>query len=241
MWAGVYSSRYHKWNERFRPSLFAVAAYTDVTQLSFQNSVPKIQNVIEKRVWEKLSRFSVLGKHLETRRGSRPIHYHNAALYFIRAMDFVPYFWNERDGEKISTQLKPLHLATDLDAAAVCATLNSSLFYWWYIVLSDCRHVNLREIRNFPIGLAEMDVTLKERLSALTDELMADLKRHARRKETRYKATGRVVYDEFYPRHSKPIIDKIDRVLAQHYGFTDEELDFIINYDIKYRMGLGNA
>jgi hypothetical protein len=21
------------------------------------------------------------------------------------------------------------------------------------------------------------------------------------------------------------------------YGFTDEELDFIINYDIKYRMG----
>jgi hypothetical protein len=24
-----------------------------------------------------------------------------------------------------------------------------------------------------------------------------------------------------------------------YYGFTDEELDFIINYDIKYRMGLG--
>jgi len=28
-------------------------------------------------------------------------------------------------------------------------------------------------------------------------------------------------------------------LLAEHYGFTDEELDFIINYDIKYRMGLG--
>ena len=35
----------------------------------------------------------------------------------------------------------------------------------------------------------------------------------------------------------KPIIDKIDKVLAKHYGFTEEELDFIINYDIKYRMG----
>ena len=237
---GIYSSRYHKWNEEFRPYLFDVAVYTDVTQLSFQNSMPKIQNVIEKRIWEKLSRFSVLGRHLDTRRESRPIHYHNAARYFIRAMDFVPYFWNERDGEKISTQLKPLHLATDLDAAAVCAALNSSLFYWWYIVLSDCRHVNLREIRNFPIGLVQMDPGLKQRLSALTDELMADLKRHARRKETQYKATGRVVYDEFYPRHSKPIIDKIDSVLAEHYGFTDEELDFIINYDIKYRMGLGS-
>lgn len=36
---------------------------------------------------------------------------------------------------------------------------------------------------------------------------------------------------------SKPIIDEIDRVLANYYGLTDEELDFIINYDIKYRMG----
>jgi hypothetical protein len=26
-------------------------------------------------------------------------------------------------------------------------------------------------------------------------------------------------------------------VLAAHYGLTEEELDFIINYDIKYRMG----
>ena len=38
-------------------------------------------------------------------------------------------------------------------------------------------------------------------------------------------------------RFSKAIIDEIDRVLAEHYGFTEEGLDFIINYDIKYRMG----
>ena len=36
---------------------------------------------------------------------------------------------------------------------------------------------------------------------------------------------------------SKPIIDEIDKVPCKHYGFTEEELDFIINYDIKYRMG----
>jgi len=28
----------------------------------------------------------------------------------------------------------------------------------------------------------------------------------------------------------------LDCVLARPYGFADEELDFIINYDIKYRM-----
>ena len=45
------------------------------------------------------------------------------------------------------------------------------------------------------------------------------------------------VFESFNPSKSKPIIDEIDTVLARHYGFTDEELDFIINYDIKYRMG----
>ena len=28
-----------------------------------------------------------------------------------------------------------------------------------------------------------------------------------------------------------------DTVLAGHSGFTAEELDFILNYDIKYRLG----
>ncbi|WP_293965112.1 hypothetical protein [uncultured Porphyromonas sp.] len=42
---------------------------------------------------------------------------------------------------------------------------------------------------------------------------------------------------EYQKKLSKPIIDEIDKVLAEHYGFTEEELDFIINYDIKYRMG----
>ena len=41
----------------------------------------------------------------------------------------------------------------------------------------------------------------------------------------------------FAPGKSKAIMDDIDRILARHYGFTHEELDYIINYDIKYRMG----
>jgi hypothetical protein len=33
------------------------------------------------------------------------------------------------------------------------------------------------------------------------------------------------------------LIGKTVKVLAKHYCFTEEELDFIINYDIKYRIG----
>ena len=34
-----------------------------------------------------------------------------------------------------------------------------------------------------------------------------------------------------------PISGQIDRVLAQHNGFANEELDLIIKYDIKYHLG----
>ena len=29
----------------------------------------------------------------------------------------------------------------------------------------------------------------------------------------------------------------IERALTRHYGFTAKELDFILNYDTKYRLG----
>lgn len=51
------------------------------------------------------------------------------------------------------------------------------------------------------------------------------------------KGKGTTQTQSFKIKLSKPIIDEIDKVLAKHYGFTEEELDFIINYDIKYRMG----
>lgn len=39
----------------------------------------------------------------------------------------------------------------------------------------------------------------------------------------------------FRVNQSKSILDEIDRVLALHYGFTAEELDFILNYDVEAR------
>ena len=66
---------------------------------------------------------------------------------------------------------------------------------------------------------------------------MHDLAKNSDIRKIKYKSTGLVEMQKFFPKLSKPILDEIDIVLARHYGFTEEELDFIINYDIKYRMG----
>ncbi len=232
----VFSTQYHHWHEEARENLFTTLEYACVTSTKFHNSIPKMHSITELAILRKLQSFEALKKSfVAINRNS--LYFHNAPRYWIRALTFVPYFWNERGGESLSTQVKTLSFFSDSYANAVAAIINSSLFYWWFILLSDCRHLNMREIEAFPMGLDTLSEEYQSTLSNLCHELMDDYKKHAVRKETYYKTTGKVVYDEFSPRHSKLIIDEIDRVLAQHYGFTDEELDFIINYDIKYRMG----
>lgn len=89
----------------------------------------------------------------------------------------------------------------------------------------------------FPVSVDILVANYRTQLSRFNENLMNDLKHNSRERVYVYKTSGTVVYDEFYPKYSKPIIDEIDRVIARHYSFTDKELDFIINYDIKYRMG----
>jgi hypothetical protein len=74
-------------------------------------------------------------------------------------------------------------------------------------------------------------------LSKLGTALCKDLFKQATRKDQEYATTGSREQMIFIPSKSKSTIDQIDCLLAQNYGFTQEELDFVINYDIKYRMG----
>ncbi len=229
----LFSTRYHRWYHEYRPYLFNTLAYVPIMGINGLNSLPKAGFPIEQKIWGKLCNVQPLKLFLK---GSAKLYYHNAPRYWVRAMTFIPYFWNQRDGQQVSTQIKKLNLCSVDDAAAVGTVINSSLFYWWFILLSDCRHLNRREIENFLFDHENITDHLKELLVKHCRLLMADYKKHSSRKEAIYRSTGKVVYDEFYPRYSKPIIDGIDNILARYYRFSSEELDFIINYDIKYRM-----
>ena len=236
--ATLYATQYKRWFTETRSTLFQGIFYTDITNICLAGIFPKIADYVGKSIIDKLK--NTKKSFLSFKTGKFACRFHNSPQYWIRATDFVPYFWNERDGKKQSQQIKDLRFSKKEHTLAFCCLLNSSLFYWWFIISSDCRHLNMREIVNFSFNPENLNQTQLIQLSEITEELMEDYRNHANRKETNYKTTGKVVYDEFFPRHSKSIINKIDRVLAKHYGFTDEELDFIINYDIKYRMGLGN-
>lgn len=75
---------------------------------------------------------------------------------------------------------------------------------------------------------------LATKLSVLCDKLMEDYRAKSKIKETTYGATGKVKYREFYPKLSKRIIDEIDDVISQHYGFNVKEAEYIKNFGLKF-------
>ncbi|MFP3869178.1 MAG: Eco57I restriction-modification methylase domain-containing protein, partial [Desulfobacteraceae bacterium] len=227
----LYSTRYVKWFAEERPVLFDKLEFIKVLSKS-NHIIPKISTLLHQSIINKLLNQN---GNLGTNHGEHITYYHNAPVHWIRAHPFIPYFHSERDGEKISTQLKPLRFNSHNKAMAASAVLCSTLFYIWWITTSDCYHLNNREVYTFPIDLSNSEIVKK--LAEIAGKLMDDFITKSKRRVYNYKTSGRVEYDEFYPKLSKGIIDEVDNVLANYYGFTHEELDFIINYDIKYRMG----
>ena len=229
-----YTSKYNRWNAEARVILFESIAYIR-DKPYIDGVISKNQNAAFFEIFDKIKAESAINYNTQS---VFKIYYHNAPRYWIRATEFVPYFCNDKSGESLSTQIKVLSSASKPERDFFLGLLNSSLYYLWFIAFSDSRHLNVREISSFPhpkeyINRVEYYNCLRR--------LMTDYKANRYRKSTYYASTGNVEYDEYFPKLSKPIIDEIDTILAEHYGFTEEELDYIINYDIKYRMGLGGA
>lgn len=194
-------------------------------------SILKIRTSIENSIAEKVWNMSKTIQYFESSsRNNNYVYYGYGYGYFGKILNKKSYFWGENVKE--STGDKYYFINDEYDRDVFVGLLNSSLFYWFYINFSDGHNFTKTVIGAMPFEYGSC-----QRIKRAVEILMTDLEQCKGRKICNYKSTGRVEYDEYYPKLSKRYIDEIDKVLAKHYGFTDEELDFIINYDIKYRMG----
>ena len=231
--SNIFSTKYHHWYFEEREALFYSLKYTKINDLILENIIPKIGEPISLAIINKLTSQKPSILQFLVSSGSNLLHYHRSPRYWIRGMNFEQYFKSATRNRSIH-HFRDLHVTEPRMLKLIGATLNSSLFFFWFIVSGNARNLTGDDVKNFSIGQPS-NQTLME-VEKLFDELMTDYRRNSFiriRKDAEFQ--------EFNISASKPIIDEIDRVLAAHYGFTDEELDFIINYDIKYRMGRGEA
>lgn len=230
----LYTTKFLKWFNAERDALFCGFIAYGLSSGKGFDPFCKVGGRIDISIIEKCLKKKPLAR--DASKSGIQIYYHNAPVHWGKVFNFVPHFRVGQAMPQQSSHVKTLTLNDKKSANIVMCFLNSSFFYWFNWQFSNCRDLSAKDILRAPLEIASMSFLNVEKLQSLSHRLMADLKLH-KQLYSRVVDGIRTEFDSFYPAKSKPIIDEIDTALAHHYGFTEEELDFIINYDIKYRMG----
>jgi len=232
----VHTTAYYRWHREEFPNLFrARVCYAPAhTNFSiFPASLEKLGSAIEVSAFSRLARKNERLEAAVSSVTKHRVYYTRKFGYFLAFLDFVPRVTEMRTRKQVApSELKDLCFPSTAAVRTTVASLSSSTFFWFWNVLSDCRNLNRRDILSFPlnpIGLTEVE---RERMATLGERYLEALK------DASYEMQkSGLMLQTFEYSSTKPILDEIDTVLAGHYGFTAEELDFILNYDIKYRLG----
>lgn len=232
----VNTSKYNRWYSSERKNLFGNIKYVKNTYTKSNYGFFKIGLDIENRILKKLKNSDTKIENFIDATNDNILYYHGAVRYWIKSMNYLPYFVKNGVRQK-SSEYKMISLKRNISNNSLIAVINSSLFYWYWTISSDCRHLTKDNILSFPIDLGRLTKEKANVLDKLVDELMISYKKNSEPKVVNMKSVGEIEYAEFKPQKSKIIIDNIDKVLGEFLNFTQEEVEFIVNYDIRFRVG----
>jgi hypothetical protein len=136
-----------------------------------------------------------------------------------------------------STSNKTSFIGKDYSNYLVAALINSTTFWFYYASFYDLFNFKDYMIFAFPFSYNSADKNILNKLEVLGKDLMANYDKNVVVNEKFMKGKNQTAYFEsFNSRLAKNILDKIDFVLAEHYKFSKEEVEYITNYDVKYRF-----
>lgn len=228
----TYSTNYRKWASENRPSLMHQITYAEVPRNRDVAWVPKLSSQLEGSLLEKMRSLKKPLGRFKAKAKSGIYYRTTGGLYWKVFTDFAPGFkLNGNAGHSTRETMYPMR-NRDLVVPGI-ALLSSDLFWWWYTVTSNCRDLNPSDLDGFPVPDG---VLVDKELSLLGREYLDHIKSHSTWLTRVQKQTGTTQTQSFKIQESKGVIDKIDRRLGDLYGLSAEELDFIRNYDIKFRM-----
>ena len=232
----VRTTRYHKWYTEEFPTLFQLLQYEPVPGSLLNVVIPKLRSATEVGIYKKiLSQRQTLGSLIAPTPKKHRIYYKITGVgHWFTFTTSPPRFW--RDGvEGSSTRENSVCFSSSLMRDTAFCVLWSTLHYWLYQARTNCRDFNPSDLVS--VSIPESITNGVAHFEGLAKRITSRLEETSDVGSATYKVGGTVQYQRFSPASVKSIIDEIDRMLAKHYGLTDEEMDFIINYDIKYRMG----
>ncbi|HEY1348290.1 MAG TPA: DNA methyltransferase [Ktedonobacteraceae bacterium] len=231
----LYAAPYRHWYEAERAHLFSTLSYIRASIWEHTGMPLKSGTHLAETIFARLARhtgsaLSPGGQSQET-----AVWVHDGPTYWVRALPFEP---NSGRGSTRSSHYHRIPVGDQRAAFLLAAILSSSTFYLFYTLVSNGRDLGSKELQHFPLG--QLSPELAEELATL-GRLLARRLQDTAVQCVRHYASGEIVYEEYYPARAKVLLDEIDRVLARHYGFSEEEVDFLLHYKEKYRLGRDQA
>ena len=220
----LYSTKMHRRGNEFDlQRLIDNLNFVNVYGYTMTGRIPKIGCEMEKDILSKVIK-NIPIKTLYDNEGE-PIYYRTTGGRYFKVVTNYP---------TGSTKEKPLYFQKRLTNAIGCI-LSSSLAFWFYQIYSNNLDWKTYEIENFTIPqlLSENIIYLNK----LYSRYLIDIEAKANVRTTSGESTYNVdSFKEYKIVHSKAIIDEIDDYICPLYGLTQEETDFIKNYELEFRM-----
>jgi methylase of polypeptide subunit release factors len=224
----IKTSIVYRWNVNTRESLFPNVSYVQCDQSKQDNSL-KIGYDIEKGILKKYLKHKPISVLVsKSPIPNNAIHYRTAGGgYWVTILN-TPFLTTSLSNKSTS-------FLSEYKSKVISVILNSNLFWWYYTINFDQFNFKDYMIFGFRFDYPNENEIVKK-LIKLSDKLEKELLENSTTYIINSKTRGSnetITYNKYL---SKVTMDEIDKVLAEHYGFDDDELDFLINYDIKYRM-----
>lgn len=215
----IYTSNYQYWYKEERKNLFKTTTLVKNNYFD-SNFIPKLGNDLDVSIYEKLLQNNDKESLLEMfTPGSGKIYLNMRATFWIKA------FLNKH----IGSEYREYTLENQSIANYVMCLLNSSLFWWYWICISDCWHITRKELKNFLVPKINDFIE--------TDKLANKLERKLEMTKV-YVGTKQVEYEYKHKKCIKEIHD-IDDYINKLYKLNKEESVYIKKFAYKYRMGEG--
>ncbi len=234
----------NRWRSSEREGLLDRLQFVPISRRTLNGAWAKIGSEIEAEILERLSEFCPAENYISPLRvtdemlaadfdSSGAVFYKRRWSYHLLFTDFVPGVWDSENRLRLPSELRAFTVANPQRPEGLLALYSSSLFYWFFSVYADNRNLNWREISAMPIGSMSQDSSLK--LSALSAQLMRSLRESSSVRTCNYRAVGQIKNTYLAQASTLPIVDLIDEVLADHFGFTEEMLTFIKEFQRRWR------
>lgn len=213
----IYTSNYQFWYKEERDGLFTTVPAV-LNKYVTDECIPKIGTTVDSSIFRKVTtRSRVLSNVLTA--GKYPIYLNMRAAFWIKA------FRNEH----ISGEYKTFYCSSEDEADLCMCILNSSLFWWYWICVSDCWHITNKELRGFTVPKID-DYSKIRQLSKKLEQRLEETKVYVGTKQTEY---------EYKHKECTSVIHEIDDLICGIFGLTEEETIHIKNFAYRYRVSGG--